>query len=112
MSLDIEEKHIDSDRCVLVLKGRIDAVSAPGLKRRMADLVTAGRKRIILEMKEISFMDSSGLSALVSGLKSTREVGGNLKLAGLHDQVSTVMRLTMLDRIFEIFADEASALKA
>ena len=70
----------------------------------------AGQVELIVCLREVPFIDSSGLAALVSGLKATRQAGGTLKLSGLCDQARTVFRLTMLERVFEIYADAAEAL--
>lgn len=57
---------------------------------------------LVGDLTEVGFLDSSGPSALVSGLKGARERGGFLKLLGLDEQVEKIFRLTMLDRVFEL----------
>jgi anti-sigma B factor antagonist len=52
------------------------------------------------------------MAALVAGLKETRQAGGTLKICGLTEQASTVLRITMLDRIFELYPDAEQAIKA
>jgi anti-anti-sigma regulatory factor len=52
------------------------------------------------------------MAALVAGLKETRQVGGTLKLCSITEQASTVLRITMLDRIFELYPDAKQAIKA
>jgi anti-sigma B factor antagonist len=106
------EKTLASDQCVLTLRGRLNAASAPELKHRLRDLAASGRTRIVLDMAAVDFIDSSGLSAMIAGLKATREVGGYLRLAGLKDQAATVLKLTMLDRVFELHPDVESAFRA
>ncbi|MFN2182843.1 MAG: STAS domain-containing protein [Anaerolineae bacterium] len=56
----------------------------------------------------MSFIDSSGLSALVSGFKAAREVGGTLKLTGFNEQTRLALHLSRLDRVFEFYSDEAA----
>ena len=64
-----------------------------------------------MNLKGTTFIDSSGLSVIVTGLKQTREAGGFLRLAGLQPEVQSIFKLTMLDRVFEMYADVDSAMK-
>ena len=64
---------------------------------------------LVVDLTAVPFIDSSGLAALVSGLKATRQAGGTLKLAGLNEQARTVFRLTRLERVFELYPDAAAA---
>jgi anti-sigma B factor antagonist len=92
------------------VRGRLDAFSAQEVKAELEELVQAGHVELIVCLREVPFIDSSGLAALVSGLKATRQAGGTLKLAHLCDQARTVFRLTLLERVFEIYADAEEAL--
>ena len=95
---------------VLAVNGRVNALNVAALKARIKALVEEGRTEIVCDLSEVSFLDSSGLSALVSGLKTTRERGGYLRLAGLTRQVASIFQLTMLDRVFELFPTVEAAL--
>ncbi len=79
--------------------GRLNMVSAPQLTATVAELVSGGRSRIVLDLTATEFMDSSGLGALVSCLKKARQAGGDLRLAAPTEQVSTVLELTNLARV-------------
>jgi anti-sigma B factor antagonist len=110
MSLETRRTPHSETRTTLTLEGRLDAVSALELKAQFKDLVEDGAVELIVDLAAVPFIDSSGLAALVSGLKATRQAEGTLKLAGLSDQARTVFRLTMLERVFEIYADAGAAL--
>lgn len=97
-------------RAILSVDGRLDAVSALAVKAEIKELVEGGYVDLIVDLEETPFLDSSGLAALVSGLKAARQAGGTLKLAGLREQAQTVLRLTMLDRVFEIYPGTEEAL--
>ena len=84
---------------VLRLDGRLNMVAAPRLKAAIDDAVGAGRPRIVVDLSSVSFMDSSGLGALVAGLKKARQASGDLRITGVNQQVATVLRLTNLDRV-------------
>ncbi len=111
MDFKIEVHEFDSENIKITLTGRLNALSAPELKRTTADLIGKGHKKIIVDLSSLLFMDSSGMAALVSGLKATREVDGFFRLFGGQKQVISVLRLTKLDRVFEIYPDEESARK-
>jgi len=99
----IEEHSLAEGRALLRIQGRLDAVSAPTLKAHFRRLVEAGCVQLVLDFSAVPFIDSSGLAALVSGLKLIRESGGALKLARLTRQTRTVFELTLLDRIFDFY---------
>jgi len=69
------------------------------LKRRFAD----GAGKVLVDLGEVSFIDSSGLGALVSGFKSAMAAKGRLALAGLQAQVHSMFELTRLNRVFDIY---------
>ena len=109
MDLQVTEKLLSDKRAMLTLSGRLDAVTAPDLKAQLKRLAKDGHIQLIVDLTDVPFIDSSGLAALVSGLKAVREAGGAMKLAGLSEQTRTVFTLTRLDRVFEIYPDAASA---
>ena len=110
MPLKIDVDQQVSDISILQLEGRLDAVTAQELKSAQRQLVSQEFPTMILDLAAVPFIDSSGLAALVSGLRLTREVGGTLKLAGLADEPATVLKLTRLDRVFELYPDVTTAL--
>ncbi len=111
-ALQIHKESLSEQRAVLALEGRLDALTALELKKEIGEWVDAGHAQLIIDLSRVPFIDSSGLAALVSGLKATRQVGGTLKLAGLNEQASTVLRLTKLDRIFALYPDTGAAVAA
>jgi len=103
MPLTIQEQYLTDRRALLHIQGRLDAVTAPTLKAHLKRLVEERCVQLVLDFSAVPFIDSSGLAALVSGLKIIRESGGALKLAGLTRQTRVVFELTLLDRIFEFY---------
>ena len=110
MDLGLEVRLLATTRAVIAARGRMNAMTAPTMKGRIKELIDAGRTEIVCDLSEVSFVDSSGLSALVSGLKATREQGGFLRVAGVNEQVARIFKLTMLDRVFEMYASADAAL--
>ena len=82
---------------VIALSGRLTATGAPLLRKAVNDLVAGGDSRIVIDMTDLQFVDSSGLGALVGGLKSARVAGGDLRIAAVPEAVRTVLHLTNLD---------------
>lgn len=79
------------------------------LREEIRPLVEAGRKKIILNLSRLTYVDSAGLGALVGLLKTTREVGGQFKLCQLTTKVSALLQTAALDNTFETFPDEPAA---
>jgi anti-anti-sigma factor len=79
--------------------GRLDLLSAPDLRQRLAAEVAGGRPRLVVDLSETTFIDSSGLGALIGGLKATRLAGGDLLLACPNEQARVILELTTLDRV-------------
>jgi len=111
MTLQIVEEPLSQEGALLRVRGRLDAVTAPDLKERLKQLAAGGHVHLVLDMTTVSFVDSAGLAALVSGLKVTREAGGTIKLAGLGRQARTAFEVTLLDRVFEFYPDADAALR-
>jgi anti-sigma B factor antagonist len=84
-------------------------VAAPRLKTAIDQAVDGGTPRIVVDLSAVSFMDSSGLGALIAGLKATRQAGGDLRIAVVPEQVMTVLRLTNLDRVLPAHATVVDA---
>jgi anti-sigma B factor antagonist len=80
-------------------KGRLTMASARQMREILTDLVGQGTTRIVVDMQETSFLDSSGLGALIAGLKSARQAGGDLRIARPTPAVMTVFTLTNLDKV-------------
>jgi anti-sigma B factor antagonist len=93
-----------------VKEERLDAHNSGDLKSEMQKLFAEGNKNILVDLKDVRFIDSSGLGALVSGFKNAISHQGNLKLSSLQPQVKSMFELTRLHRVFEIFASTSEAL--
>jgi anti-sigma B factor antagonist len=87
---------------VLQPTGRLNMVAAPAFKNLVEETVASGQTRIVVDLGQVTFIDSSGLGALISGLKATRQAGGDLRIADVPEQVMTVLRLTNLDRVLRV----------
>jgi anti-sigma B factor antagonist len=99
MNLMLEE--LDGIAILHVQEPRVDAHNAGELKSRLLGLSVEGK--ILVDLTEVRFIDSSGLGALIAAYKSVTANGGVLTLAGLQTQVRSVFELTRLHRVFKVF---------
>jgi anti-sigma B factor antagonist len=76
------------------------------------DLASKGNKKLLLNLAEISYIDSSGIGELVSGFTTVTNQGGQVKLLGLTKRVKDLLQITKLYTVFEVFDDEASAVRS
>lgn len=93
------------------ISGDIDLAHSPQMRKALLGEIKEKRiPRVYLNMKNVRYIDSSGIASLVEGLKASRDAGTRLILYSLNKSVREVMQLSRLQKIFEIFDDEAQAL--
>lgn len=110
--MDIETKNEGEALLAKPLSGRLDAGNASEFKSRMVDYILKDNMYIAIDLSEVEFMDSSGLSALLSTLKTIGD-RGRLVLFGICPNVAKLFSITRLDRgVFEIHEDEKSAIQS
>lgn len=90
---------------------RIDAAVAIEFKDKMREETASGEPRVILDLSNVDFIDSSGLGAVVAAMKQMGQ-GRKLDLAGLTSNVEAVFRLTRMDTVFRLYATVEDALAA
>ena len=110
--MQITQQTIDDYTCVISLEGTLNARSADQVKDAFREVAGRGITQVVLDLGNVPFIDSSGLAALVSGLKTLNEKSGSLKLAALQSQADLLFKLTMFDKVFEIYPDIESASKS
>jgi anti-sigma B factor antagonist len=76
------------------------------------DLATKGDKKLLVNLSDVSYIDSSGIGEMVSGFTTVTNHGGQLKLLGLSKRVKDLLQITKLYTVFEVFEDEASAVRS
>ena len=83
-----------------------------GLREMVRDLLTRGQKKIILNLGDVSYIDSSGIGELVSGYTTVKNQGGELKLLHLTRKVHDLLQITKLFTVFDVHTDERVALSS
>jgi anti-sigma B factor antagonist len=98
---------------IVDISGRIIlGEESAALRQMVCDLLSKGHKRILFNLGDVNYIDSSGLGHLVSAFTSVRKQGGELKLLNLTNKVHDLMQITKLYTIFDILDDEAAAVKS
>jgi anti-sigma B factor antagonist len=101
----------EGSRTVVVVHGEIDVYTAPTLRERLNELVSAGRNDLIVDMQGVDFLDSTGLGVLVGGLKRVRSLDGELQLVCGQEKILKVFRITGLTKVFPIHPTLEDALQ-
>ena len=97
---------------VFRISGDIDINTSPDVKRSFDRTMKEKKDKVVISLKDVGYVDSSGLATLVEILKNLRIHGGKLKLASLSDKVRGLFEITKLDKLFDISADENSAVNS
>ena len=107
--LQIAARHLEKIT-IFDVSGDIDLASSPQLRKALLrELRELRMPRVILNLKSVRYIDSSGVASLVEGLKASRDVGSRFILFGLNTTVREVLQLSKLLRIFEISDSEEQA---
>jgi anti-sigma B factor antagonist len=93
---------------VIGVDGQLIVGNRHELKQKVVDAIEVGERKVLIDFTSTGYIDSSGLGALVSLSKKLRDAGGELRLAGLNEDLRTLFELTKLDTLFTI-ADSADA---
>ncbi len=94
----------NGDISVIELQGKITIGEGDvKLRNLIKDQLAEGRKKLVLDLKSVSYMDSSGIGELVGTFTTVKNAGGELKLANLTSKIKDIMQLTALITVFEVF---------
>ena len=97
---------------VVSVSGEVDVYTAPQLRSALDEQISVGRTRLVVDMSEVGFVDSTGLGVLVGRLKLVRAHGGWLRLVCTDERTLRVFNITGLDKVFSIHETVDSALEA
>lgn len=109
--LDVQEKQ-QGDVTTLIFSGRVDSQGSVDLDLALQSALSEKKNKLILDMAEVRYMNSSGLRTLADILTQTREAGGDTKLVALNAKVRRVFEIIGFDNFFEIYETESDALSA
>ena len=112
MSVKLSTRQV-GDVSVVDVAGRITlGEGSSALRDLLKDMVGKGQKKILLNLGEVTYIDSSGIGELVSALTSIANQGGQLKLLNLAKRVKDLLQITKLYTVFDVHDDEAGAIRS
>jgi anti-sigma B factor antagonist len=103
---------LDGERQVVAVSGEIDLFTAPELKAALADAIDAGRSRLVVDLTDTTFLDSTALGVLIGTVKRLRVRDGRLTLVNTDPNIAKTFDITGLDQIFTICATREEAVAA
>jgi anti-sigma B factor antagonist len=108
----LTEENLDDERHVVAVAGEIDLFTAPELKAALAAALEAGRTRIVVDLTETSFLDSTALGVLIGAVKRLRSRDGVLTIVNTDRNIAKTFEITGLDQIFTIRPTRGEAIEA
>ena len=112
MSIQVSSRQV-GDVSVVDVAGRITlGEGASMLRDSIRDLAAKGNKKVLVNLGEVSYIDSSGIGELVSAFTTVTNQGGVLKLLSLTKRVKDLLQITKLYTVFEVFDDETTAVRS
>jgi anti-sigma B factor antagonist len=109
-SISYTVEEVAPNKAVIHMSGRLDAHSAPPFKEALKAVIGSGRIYLVMDLQEVTFIDSNGLSTFISLFKAVRESNGSMLLAHISPQVKVALSQTHLDRVFSLHPDVPTAL--
>jgi anti-sigma B factor antagonist len=97
---------------VVEVSGKLTSLESGALNNRIAQLLKEGRKQILLNLRGLTYLDSSGIGELVRTYMSVIKRDGEMKVVGLTDKAEEILKITKLYQVFQEFQDERSALQS
>jgi anti-sigma B factor antagonist len=107
----LSEQQLDDDTTVVTVRGEIHVSTAPEFSRLLTESVAAGRTRMVLDLTDVEFIDSTGLSVLLNALRRVTRAGGRMALVCTNPTVLRLFEITKLDSTFAIHAAMRPALE-
>jgi len=108
----ITEQGPEAGHHVVAARGEIDLFTAPDLKQVLTDAIEGGAHRVVLDLSEVSFLDSTALGVLIGAVKRLRTRGGTLAIVNTDASIAKTFQITGLDQIFTILPSREEALAA
>lgn len=97
--LETSERDVDGFK-VLNVAGEIDVYTAPQFKEAINQIINAGQKDLVVNMGQVTYMDSSGFGTLLSATKRLRPEGGSVNLVACNSAIDRMLRITRLNTVF------------
>ncbi len=106
--------HITPDGTTVIIlqpTGRLDITTAWQFRLKLQECIAKLSRHVVVNLGQVNFIDSSGLTSLVAGMRDADKVRGSFRICNVHPEAKLVFEVTMMDSVFEIFETEAEALE-
>lgn len=104
--------HTEEAFDVIEVGGEIDVYTAPKLREALVDAVESGHKKLIVDVEQVDFLDSTGLGVLVGTLKRVRAEDGSLDIVCTHERLLKIFEITGLDKVFGLHTTVGEAISS
>lgn len=101
MELSLATREV-AGHAVVEVRGEVDVYTASVLRQRLLEIIDGGAGRVVVDLRRVDFLDSTGLGVLVGALKRLRMDGGDLSLVCDNEKLLKIFRITALDRVFAL----------
>jgi anti-sigma B factor antagonist len=108
----VTEQGPQAGHHVIAARGEIDLFTAPELKRVVTEAIESGERRVVIDLSEVSFLDSTALGVLIGAVKRLRSRDGALAIVNTEPSIAKTFEITGLDQIFTILPSRDQALAA
>jgi anti-sigma B factor antagonist len=112
MNFDITTEQLEDDAYVISLGGEVDLYTAPEFKQQLLEVIGQGAHKVVVDLTDTTFIDSTTLGVLVGGVKRLRANDGQLSLVCSDRNITKIFEITGLDRVFTIYPSRAEAVSA
>ena len=111
-SSNVWREETDQAVGLVVARGRLDHNSVPQLESTLRECLAAGEIHLVVDLSQVTYVNSGGLRALVTAWRAARKGGGDLALAGLTTRLREIFQIVGFDRIFAVYPTPAEAVRA
>ncbi|HEY3266314.1 MAG TPA: STAS domain-containing protein [Armatimonadota bacterium] len=112
MDFSVSAQPTNNGVSVISVRGEVDVYTAPKLREEIHRRMDDGAIRLVVDLADVAYMDSSGLGVLIGALKRAREAEGDLIVAAPNPRIARILDVTGLSRIFNVHPTVADAVQA
>ncbi|MDX1688777.1 MAG: STAS domain-containing protein [Candidatus Promineifilaceae bacterium] len=107
--MSIWQQELTAGVWLVGISGRLDQTQTPDLEEQLDELLRDGHHRIVVDMSEVTYINSGGLRCLVTAWRRAKKEGGNVVLTGLKERVNEVFSMVGFDKVFDVYPTRAAA---
>jgi anti-sigma B factor antagonist len=112
MNFSLTTEESDTGAAVITLTGEVDLYTAPEFKQELVRIIEGGATAVVIDLTNATFIDSTTLGVLISGIKRLRPGGGTLELVVTDRNIRKIFEITGLDRVFTLHEERDAAERA